>query len=264
MPSLSTPVRQVFQLVQVVLMCAADGMRLFTLCMHSRSTLAAENLFLRRQLALYQERDGKLRRVTTAWRFTLVWLSHWFDWQAALTIVRPETFKRWRRQRIGVPWKGHVHRGRPPIPPDLQALIRQMARENLTWGQQRIANELRLKLGLQASPRTVRKYMPSGRDRGPDPHMQGQRWRTFMRNHTVGLLKSDLFTVLSRGWHVFATRVIERLQRRQGLVAAGEWRRATPSEAPSIVFRRPTRSLCLEDSAYPAEVPRVAGEVRLR
>jgi hypothetical protein len=258
MPSLPTPVRQVFQLVQVVLMCAADGMRLFTLCMHSRSTLAAENLFLRQQLALYHEHDVQPRRVITARRFTLVWLSYWFDWQAALTIVQPETFKRWRRQRIGVPWKGDVHGGRPPIPPDVQALIRQMARENLTWGQKRIANELRLKLGLQVSPRTVRKYMPSGCDRGPGPRVQGQRWRTFMRNHTTGLIRSDLSTVLSRGWHVFSTRVLELLQRWQGLVAASQWRRATPSETPSIVFRRPTRSLRLEASAYPAEVPRIA------
>ena len=32
-----------------------------------------------------------------------------------------------------------------------------MARENLTWGEERIANELLLKLGLRVSPRTVRK-----------------------------------------------------------------------------------------------------------
>jgi hypothetical protein len=35
-----------------------------------------------------------------------------------------------------------------------------MALANPTWGQERIANELVLKLGLQGSPRTVRKYMP--------------------------------------------------------------------------------------------------------
>jgi hypothetical protein len=48
-----------------------------------------------------------------------------------------------------------------PIPRELQALIRQMARDNCPWGQQRIANELRLKLGIQVSPRTVRKYIPT-------------------------------------------------------------------------------------------------------
>jgi len=258
MPSLPSPVCQVFQLTKMVLMCVADGMRFFTLCLRSRSAPAAENLFLRQQLALYQERHAKPRRVTTALRITLVWLSRWFDWQSILTIVRPETFKRWRRQRMGVSWKEQVQRGRPPIPPDLQVLIRQMARENLTWGQTRIANELRLKLGLQVSPRTVRKYVPSGCDRGPGQCVQGQRWRTFMRNYAEGLIISDLSTVLSRGWHVLSTRVIELLQCWQARSTAGEWWRVTPNEAPSIVFRCSTRSLCLEDFAYPADVPRVA------
>ena len=37
--------------------------------------LAAENLFLRKQLALYLERKVKPRRVSDASRLTLVWLS---------------------------------------------------------------------------------------------------------------------------------------------------------------------------------------------
>jgi hypothetical protein len=144
------------------------------------------------------------------------------------------------------------------MPSELRALIRQMARENLTWGQKRIANELRLKLGLQVSPRTVRKYMPGGCDRGPGQRVQGQRWRTFRRNQAAGLIMSDLSTVFSQRWPVLSTRVLELLKRWQGRFAAAEWRRATPSEAPSMFFRRPTRPLCLEDSAYPADVPRVA------
>ena len=52
-------------------------------------------------------------------------------------------------------------RGRPPIPEQLRALIRRMANENRLWGEERIANELLLKLGIRISPRTVRKYLPS-------------------------------------------------------------------------------------------------------
>lgn len=47
-------------------------------------------------------------------------------------------------------------------------------------GEERIANELLLKLGLRVSLRTVRKYLPKrppGRPRGD------QRWATFLRNH---------------------------------------------------------------------------------
>lgn len=105
----------------------------------------------------------------------MVWLAQWFDWQPALAAVQPETFKRWRRQWCYLWWHGPSCPGRPPIPVELQALIRQMARENLTWGQRRIANELRLKLGLRVSPRTIRKYMPMHPDRAPGHRVLAQR-----------------------------------------------------------------------------------------
>jgi putative transposase len=40
----------------------------------------------------------------------------------------------------------------------MRVLIRRMARENPVFGEERIANELLVKLGIQVSPRTVRKY----------------------------------------------------------------------------------------------------------
>jgi hypothetical protein len=43
---------------------------------------------------------------------------------------------------------------------ELRALICRMARENPVWGEERIASELLVKLGIQVSPRTVRKFMP--------------------------------------------------------------------------------------------------------
>jgi hypothetical protein len=53
-----------------------------------------------------------------------------------------------------------------------------MTRENPTWGQERMANEPWLKLGLRVSPRTVRQYMPKRLDRGPSQRMQSQLWST--------------------------------------------------------------------------------------
>ena len=46
--------------------------------------LAAENLFLRKQLALFQEREVKPRRADDATRVALVWLSRAFNWREAL------------------------------------------------------------------------------------------------------------------------------------------------------------------------------------
>src|SRR5262249_45979246 len=46
-------------------------------------------------------------------------------------------------------------RGRPPVPTDLRRLIAEMTVANRTWGEERIAAELPLKLGIRVSPRTV-------------------------------------------------------------------------------------------------------------
>ena len=39
--------------------------------------------------------------------------------------------------------------GRPPIPIELRRLIRERALSNISWGEERIANELLLKLGIR-------------------------------------------------------------------------------------------------------------------
>jgi len=192
-----------------------DAVRFLRLCLRLRPTLAAENLFLRKQLALYQERHVKPRRATNATRLVLVWLGHWFDWRTALVIVTPQTFTRWHHQGFQLFWRWKSRRGRPRIPAELQALIRRMARENPTWGQERIANELLLKLGLRVSPRTVRKYMPKRLDRGPGNRTTVQRWSTFVRNHAQAIVACDFcvaVTATFRLLYVFV--IIEHASRR--------------------------------------------------
>lgn len=71
-----------------------DALRYLLLCLRPSTALAAENLFLRKQLALYQERRVKPRRATDAARLTFVWLGRWFDWRQVLTIVQSNTFTR--------------------------------------------------------------------------------------------------------------------------------------------------------------------------
>ena len=81
------------------------------------------------------------------------------------------------------------------LPNNLQALIREMAAENPTWGQERIADELKLKLGIRVSPRTVAKYLRRGGPvRTPDPK---QRWLTFVRNHAQAIVACDFFVVVT-------------------------------------------------------------------
>jgi hypothetical protein len=132
MSRLSRTIRHLYQCAFMLATLLIDAARLLRLSRRSPAALAAANLFLRKQLALYQEHHIKPRRASHATRITLLWLSPWFDWHRALVVVQPETFTRWRRQgfRLFRPWTSCC--GRPPIPTELQGLIRQMARENLT------------------------------------------------------------------------------------------------------------------------------------
>ncbi|HYY29061.1 MAG TPA: helix-turn-helix domain-containing protein [Chthoniobacterales bacterium] len=118
----------------------------------------AENLFLRRQLALYQERKVEPWRIDPATRITLALLSRLFNWRDALIVVQPKTLIRWHRAGFRLLWHWKSKPGRPPIPGELRRLIGEMSRDNSLWGEERIANELLVKLGIRVSPRTVRKY----------------------------------------------------------------------------------------------------------
>src|SRR5215510_3357198 len=140
--------RTLLQLTRTLVTLLYDSLRFLGLCLRPSPALAAENLFLRKQLALYQERQQSPRRATTATRLALIWLGHWFDWRQVLTVVQPKTFLQWHRQGFRLFWRWKSQPGRPTIPADLQALIRRMARDNPTWGAERVANVLLLKMGL--------------------------------------------------------------------------------------------------------------------
>ena len=77
---------------------------------------------------------------------------------------------------------------------EVRDLIRRLAAENPTWGEQRIADELRLKLQIRLSPRTVAKY--SKQRRGPRGS-RDQRWSTFLKNHANAIVACDFFTVVT-------------------------------------------------------------------
>lgn len=173
-----------------------DVSRLSRSTLRSRSHLAAENLFLRRQLACYVERQARPRRPDHATRITLALLSRFVAWRELLTIVRPDTLVRWHRDLYRLFWRATSKpRGRPRIPVHLQQLIVDMAAANRTWGEERIAAELRLKLGLTVSPRTVRRYMP--RKHRPPGGQSTQSWTTFLRNHTGAVIACDFCVVVT-------------------------------------------------------------------
>jgi hypothetical protein len=82
-----------------------EVLRWLRLAFRSTHSIQAENLFLRRQLALYIERGVKPRRIDSATRIALALLSRLFDWRGALTVVRPKTLIRWHRAGWKLFWR---------------------------------------------------------------------------------------------------------------------------------------------------------------
>jgi putative transposase len=87
-------------------------------------------------------------RIDPVTRISLVLLSRFFNWLEALVVVRPETMIRWHRAGCKLFWRLKSRPSRPPIPPRVHALIPRMANENPSWDEERIANEMLVKLDI--------------------------------------------------------------------------------------------------------------------
>ena len=196
----------------VLLALICDALQRLRLAVRSNRSLKAENLFLRRQLSLYIERGVKPRRIDPVTRFRLTLLSRHFDWRDALVVVRPETLVRWHRSALKLLWRLKSRPGRPAIPAQLQCLIRRMANENPRWVEERIANELLLKLDIRVSPRTARKYMP----RHPPGRPRGDlRWSTFLGLHAQGMLACDFCLAITASFRMLYVFVVIEHQTRR-------------------------------------------------
>jgi putative transposase len=95
----------------------------------------------------------------------------------------------------------------------VQRLIAEIAAANRTWGEERIAAELLVKLGIRLSPRTVRRYLPT--DRRPREGTPTQQWSTFVRNHAGAILACDFFVAISATFRVFYVFVVMEVGNRR-------------------------------------------------
>ena len=108
----------------------SDGLSFFASVWRRRTALAAENLFLRKQLALFRER----MHTTPADRFVFSKLARWFDWRRALMIVKPATLIGWHRNAFRLFWRWTSRPvRRPPVTAEVRDIIRRLAAENPTW-----------------------------------------------------------------------------------------------------------------------------------
>jgi hypothetical protein len=74
-----------------------------------------------------------------------------------------------------------------------------MAAENPTWGEERIASELYLKLQIRISPRTIGKYVKQLPRPGGS---KNQKWLTFVRNHAEAIVACDFFIAVTAGFRI--------------------------------------------------------------
>jgi hypothetical protein len=146
----------------------------------SQADLIAENAMLRQQLIVLN-RQVKRSHLTNADCLRLVLLARCTRfWQQALHIVQPDTLLRWHRDLFRLYWrfKSRQKNREARITQEVIDLIKQMAQENRLWGAERMRGEL-LKLGIDASKRTIQKYL----DKFRLSPAGSQTWGTFLKNH---------------------------------------------------------------------------------
>ena len=191
------------------------ALRLLHLHVCSAMRLRAEVIFLRHQLALYAARGVRPRRARDLDRILLALSSSLFAWRETLLVVKPATLIRWQRSTARLFWRWKSRPlGRPPLPPNLRDLIRRMHSDNPLWGEERIAAELAVKLGLRVSARTVRKYLPSR----PPCRRRGrgdQAWSTFIRNHARAVVACDFVVSMSIRFQILYTLVVMEIGSRR-------------------------------------------------
>ena len=118
--------------------------------------------------------------------------------QEIATIVTPDTILRWHRQLVAAKWDYSSRRekkpGRPPVSEEVRDLVVRMARENPSWGYDRIQGAL-ANLGHEISDTTVGNLLKA---HGIEPAPQRKRqttWKTFLQAHWDVLAAIDFTTV---------------------------------------------------------------------
>jgi transposase InsO family protein len=114
------------------------------------------------------------------------------------TIVTPDTILRWHRQLVAEKWDYSDRRtkkpGRPSVSEEVKWLVLRMARENPTWGYDRIQGALS-NLGFNISDTTVGNLLKAnGIEPAPDRKRQ-TTWKTFLKAHWEVLGAIDFTTI---------------------------------------------------------------------
>jgi putative transposase len=112
------------------------------------------------------------------------------------SIVKPDTILAWHRKLVAQKFDGSQQRkapGRPHVDKELETLVVRMARENRSWGYDRIAGAL-VHLGYTISDQTVGNIL---KRHGLPPAPERKKtttWKEFLRTHMDVPVATDFFT----------------------------------------------------------------------
>jgi putative transposase len=160
--------------------------------------LVAENRILRDQI------KGRVH-LSDVQRRTLAEIGKKLSKQAledVVSIVKPDTILAWHRTLVAQKFDGSRQRkslGRPRIDPELEDLVLRMARENRSWGYDRIQGSL-THLGYSISDQTIGNIL---KRHGIAPAPERQKittWKEFIRSHMDVLVATDFFTTEVWTW----------------------------------------------------------------
>jgi len=154
--------------------------------------LVAENRMLRNQIT------GRVR-LTDGERTTLAAIGKRLGKQAlaeVVSVVTPEALLAWHRRLIAKKFDSSQHRrdpGRPRCHQEIEDFVVQCAKENRTWGYDRIVGALK-NVGYTVSDQTVGNILKR-QDIPPGPiRKKTTTWREFIRSHRGLLAATDFFT----------------------------------------------------------------------
>jgi len=155
--------------------------------------LATENRILKAQV------KGRLL-LSDAERKTLAEIAHRLGRKALEDVAnaaKPDTILGWYRKLVARKFDGSKARrypGRPRVDCEIEELVVRMAKENVTWGYDRIVGAL-ANLGYTLSDETVANIL---RRNGIPPAPERKHtttWKEFIRAHMDVLAGTDFFTV---------------------------------------------------------------------
>ena len=111
------------------------------------------------------------------------------------TLVTPDTLLAWHRKLVAKKWtyprKGP---GRPRVAQEITELVLRMARENVSWGYDRIQGAL-TNIGYIIAPNTVKNILER---HGIEPAPEREKrisWKSFLKVHWDVMAATDFFTV---------------------------------------------------------------------